>query len=471
MDRRRPALDIAPTGMFVPPTVWSGGNAVWGPGEAPRLAQDSDLLITFGFRCNLACTFCIAEDGMDTLRGISPQTFESWLQRPEMFRGVTRISLSGGEATLEPELVEYVQIARRVPGIQHVRLQTNAMRLADRAYLQRLIDLGVDEFFVSMHGWDEPSTAAITVRKGAFKGIMAGVEAIAASSATLFTNTCMIPDNYQHLVEIVELVAPYKPAQVSMWNQFPRLDTPQRRHLMVRVGALQPHLLRALDRCDELGISAQVKWFPRCLLGKHMDKQNDDQPTTVVEPDFWPNVPQFSCIFSTACVHGHNGCGGLSHPYIDEFGWEEELLPPIPNDRPLERGKPELPLSPADDRRTEVLLRDTGVAELLQAHGWKLDRWTRRFDPNQKERDTLRLLLSRPADGEQRATAWLDLSPDLQAKGAVKSASLVVSHGRVEGGDEAPLRELLLALRQELPKRDPGGLKMPWVAQRPGVGQ
>lgn len=458
MDRRHPRQDIAESGPFIPSTLWSGGAVRWAQGQSPKLAHSENLLITFGFRCNLACTFCLVEDGLDQLRGISLDTFAGWLQTPALFEGVTRVILSGGEATLEPELLQYAQLARQVPSVEHVRIQTNGMRLADRSYLQRLIDVGIDEYFVSVHGWDEPSTARITQRTGAFRTIVAGLEQVAASTATLFTNTCICTDNFEHLVDVVDVVAPFHPAQVSLWTQHPRLDSPERRQMMAPVAAVQPHLMRALDRCDALGQPALVKWFPRCLLGPHAAKHDDSQPTTLVEPEFWPQVPQYSCIYATVCAHGRDGCGGLPHQYIEEFGWEEDVLRPAPLQMATERAKPELPLHAAELAQVQALTAQLGLDALVTAHGWRIADRLRRSDAQSNAPDALRLVLA-TADG---ASTWLELNPSRNAPGLVQTARFSLSHGRVQGGDEGLLRGLLQQLRVELPQRDVGGPGLPW---------
>src|SRR4029077_4373803 len=59
--------------------------------------------------------------------------------------------LSGGEPTLNPRLVEYVRLAKRV-GVSAVEVQTNATRLAERGLARALADAGLDRAMVSLHG-------------------------------------------------------------------------------------------------------------------------------------------------------------------------------------------------------------------------------------------------------------------------------------------------------------------------------
>ena len=444
---------ISTTRPVVPPPAWSGGAVQWAADEAPRLAHSENLLITFGFHCNLACTFCLVEDGLDRLEGITPATFRSWLQWPELFRGVTRIILSGGEATLEPELFDYIAIARQVPGVQHIRIQTNGTRLHDRAYLDSLIAAGVTEFFVSVHGWDEASTAKITQRNGAFRAIVKGLEAVSASSAALLTNTCICTDNYAHLIDIVQLLTPLRPEQMSFWTLHLRVDRPDTRLAMARVGDVQPHLLRAFDLCDAEKLPALVKWFPRCLLQHHHAKHDDSQPTTLVEPTFWPTVPRYSCIYRSACTWGKQGCNGLQHPYIEAFGWEESVLQPVAlaNLAPA-KGDQDLQLDGQELRRWQLTLQGLGIEDLATQAGWQL---TAAVRSGATLRQQLRKL---PQDWD----IYLEFSAPHSGPAFVRTASFAISHGRAPVGAEAALAELLATLRTTVPARDVGGLRLPW---------
>ncbi len=329
------------------------------------------VLVAFGFRCNLACAFCMVEDVLGQRPGTDLATFQAFARDPQHTRGIRRIVLSGGEATLEPELLAYIAVARSIPSVEHVRIQTNATRLGSGPLLADLIAAGVDEFFVSVHGADERTTAAITQRPGTFAAIQAGLAAIAASSAQLYTNTCTVQQNYQQLADIVGLIAPLQPAGMDFWNLWPRVDTPVVRRQMVPVTALQPFLMRALDDCQTHKIAATVKWFPRCLLGRHAACQNDSQPTTLIDREYWEAVPSYACLWAGVCSHAQTGCSGLSHAYIETFGWEHDKLRPERTAR--------VPTSGETDSATAVLPLDAPLlawADALNlAPGAELEGW------------------------------------------------------------------------------------------------
>ena len=300
---------------------------------------------------------------------------------------------------------------------------------------------------------DEEVNARITQRKGAFKAIVGGLEAIAASSASLHTNTCLCTENLHQLRSIVELVAPLAPKSLSFWNMQLRVDRPETRRLMARVGDIAPALSAALDRCEALGLPATVKWVPRCLLGRHGGRQDDDQPTTQIETQFWAAMPQYACLWGNACRYKAQGCHGLQHAYVEDFGWEEDLLRPAPIELAAKapQGPVQLPLTAAQQAELAQLDRKLGLSDLLAAQEWQLVH-------AQRVEDALRLTIQR-ADVQ----AWIELAPILPGRGTfLQTASLQISHSRAQGAAQEALNALLSEIKRTLPARDPGGLRLPW---------
>ena len=294
-----------------------------------HFVSEQNLLVAFGFHCNLACTFCMVEDSLGVEEGVTLEAFRELARDVDATRAVRRVMLSGGEATLEKDLFEYVEVARSIAGVEHVRLQTNATKLASPRFAQRLAEAGVDEFFVSLHGATAETCDRITQVEGSFKAILNGIAQIAASDGRLYTNTCIVTHNYSELPALVELVAPFGPRGMDFWGLWPRLDREDQRALCAPVAEVRPHLVAALEACEARSISPVVKWFPRCLLGSHARYQNDAQPTVLIQQSYWEDQPEFMCLYEGICAFGRdNPCAGLSDAYITRHGWEERVLQP-----------------------------------------------------------------------------------------------------------------------------------------------
>jgi cyclic pyranopterin phosphate synthase len=142
------------------------------------------------------------------------------------------------------------------------------------------------------------------------------------------TNTAIVEPNHTRLRNIVELVADYGPRTMDFWSIWPRIDQDDSRAMFVRVKDVQPHLIEALEACEQRKILSVVKWFPRCLLGRFAGYHDDSQPTVLVEQTYWEQAPSFACIYEGVCSHAPTRCTGLTFPYIRKFGWEEDILQP-----------------------------------------------------------------------------------------------------------------------------------------------
>jgi pyruvate-formate lyase-activating enzyme len=348
---------------------------------------ERSLMVTLAFRCNLACRFCMVEDALGVYEGTSLDAFRAAAGEPGRLDGVERVVLSGGEVTLAPELVDYVRLARSLPGVKHVRLQTNATRLSDRAWLAALLEAGVDELFVSLHAARPETCDAITRRSGSLPSILAGMRAIADSGATLITNTCVVRPNVEELAGIVELASAYRPRSMEFWSYWPRAHDARRDDLLVPVGDALPHLVAALDACIARRVPPVVKWFPRCLLGPYAAYQDDGQPPAILDDRYWDREPDYACIYEGVCEHAGTRCSGLSVPYVERFGWEEERLRPS-RARPAATGpngesllarslvKDEAPRR-ADAARVASWLARFDVAPGAVIEGWTLASATR----------------------------------------------------------------------------------------------
>jgi len=319
---------------------------------APAWPRES-LMVTFAFHCNIACTFCMVEDALNVLPGTSLDDFRRAMEDRSRLEGISRIIFSGGEVTLAKDLAAYAAFARSLPGIRHVRIQTNATRLGDRKALRALMDAGIDEFFVSFHAPDEALYDELAQRRGAFRSILEGLESIAAEGGALSTNTAIVRANHDKLEAIVQRLLPFRPQSMEFWNYWPRGDEDAGRRMAARVGDIAPHLTSALRIAVQNGIPPVVKWFPRCLLGPYARYLDDAQPNALIADEYWSREPAYSCIYEGICADAGGACSGLSHSYVEQHGWEESRLSPRKREAGAER--------PNEGRvETRSLVKDAG---------------------------------------------------------------------------------------------------------------
>ena len=128
-------------------------------------------------RCNLRCTYCMAEE-MEFLPRRDLLTFEEMetLARHLVVRGVRRIRLTGGEPLVRKGVLELVErLARlRTHGLNELTLTTNGTRLPEMA--QDLFDAGVRRINISLDTLRRDRFAELT-RRDEFERVVSGIDA------------------------------------------------------------------------------------------------------------------------------------------------------------------------------------------------------------------------------------------------------------------------------------------------------
>ncbi len=133
----------------------------------------NNLRISVTDRCNLRCTYCMAEDVVFLDRK-ELLTFEEITRFVQIgaSQGIDKIRLTGGEPLLRKDLHVLVKMLCEVPGIKDVGLTTNGIALADHA--QRLYDAGLRRINVSLDTLNPERFQQITRREGLDK-VIAGI--------------------------------------------------------------------------------------------------------------------------------------------------------------------------------------------------------------------------------------------------------------------------------------------------------
>jgi len=292
-----------------------------------------DLTVTVDFHCHSACRFCIVHEGMNYFRGVPFAKYTEAVDDNVASKRYRRVTFTGGEVTMEDSLLAYSEYARDSGSFEHIRLQTNGRLLKERAFVDKLIEVGIDEYFVSVHGHNAELQDFIAQRPGGFDETIAGLENLQAAGQLIMTNTVLTKDNVHALSDLVRTVARFKPARMEFWNYLPMEDYEDTRALIVPMEELAPKLVEALGTARDLGIACAVKYVPQCLLGEFADCMDNAQPDVVIVEDFYEIYPQFACLYEATCEYSET-CLGLHHPYISKHGWEEHQLVPVPRTTP-----------------------------------------------------------------------------------------------------------------------------------------
>lgn len=155
------------------------------------------LRISVTDRCNLRCTYCMPEEGLE------------WIPKPEMLsyeeisdivaqmagQGLERVRITGGEPLIRRDLPRLVEMIAAVPGIEDISLSTNAILLPRHA--EDLRAAGVRRLNVSLDTLRRDRFEEIARRPAKrFDETMEGLEAAESAGFDPIKINCVVMRGY-----------------------------------------------------------------------------------------------------------------------------------------------------------------------------------------------------------------------------------------------------------------------------------
>ena len=167
----------------------------------PTAPYRMDLAVTY--RCNNDCAHCYNARE----RNFPEMTTAQWKQVLDKLwsLGVPHIVFTGGEATLRddlPELIRHAEANGQITG-----LNTNARRLMDMRYVDRLVEAGLDHVQITVESSVPEIHDEMMRAKGAFRQTIAGLNNALRSKLYVMTNTTMLQTNAHTLPATLDFLA------------------------------------------------------------------------------------------------------------------------------------------------------------------------------------------------------------------------------------------------------------------------
>ncbi|MDD3302446.1 MAG: radical SAM protein [Candidatus Gracilibacteria bacterium] len=128
-------------------------------GNAEKIYINEIIRVTY--KCNWKCKFCnVIETNNYGEKDVSKkEVIYKILSLVKKYTKLQRkrliLSFSGGEPTLNKNLLDYIKLAKSI-GVGVVEIQTNGTKLfKDKEYVQKLIDAGLNEIFLAQHSGND----------------------------------------------------------------------------------------------------------------------------------------------------------------------------------------------------------------------------------------------------------------------------------------------------------------------------
>jgi radical SAM protein with 4Fe4S-binding SPASM domain len=167
----------------------------------PSAPYRMDLAITY--RCNNDCSHCYNARPRD----YPELTTQQWCHVLDILWsiGIPHVVFTGGEPTLRedlPELIAHAEHNGQITGIN-----TNGRRLADRRYVDKLVEAGLDHVQITLESADPAIHDGMVNSRGAWKQTVAGIRNVLETPLYVMTNTTMLSTNRHTLADTLGFLA------------------------------------------------------------------------------------------------------------------------------------------------------------------------------------------------------------------------------------------------------------------------
>lgn len=298
------------------------------------------LEISPDYRCNNRCLGCFSVSHEGDAAPNDPMaaamdTREALLSLQQgRAQGIDQLWLGGGEPTLREDLLRIIVAAKKL-GYRTVKLQTNGMRLAHRAYLERLVRGGLSEvnFSLKSHLADEHDR--LTRTPGCHELLLRAIEACRDLGLELTGDVLVYRST---VAELPALVRDYRARGIERFNLWllsaaAQGGEPSVRSEVPRLGEIGARVKQILDEhpdapddfltslhtpaCTLPPGCERARFFPRELdllvlnPGGHAFRLEESP----IEGGFYPE-PCSGCSLRPRC-------GGLRRDYVEQMGLDE----------------------------------------------------------------------------------------------------------------------------------------------------
>ena len=168
--------------------------------STPSAPYRMDLALTY--RCNNNCAHCYNARP----RSHPELTTQQWKSVLDQLWniGIPHIVFTGGEPTLRddlPELIAHAEHNGQITGIN-----TNGRRLSDPAFVQRLVDSGLDHVQITLESHDAAVHDSMVAHPGAWTETVAGIRNVLATRLFVMTNSTLLRSNSPFLAQTLEFL-------------------------------------------------------------------------------------------------------------------------------------------------------------------------------------------------------------------------------------------------------------------------
>jgi pyruvate-formate lyase-activating enzyme len=294
------------------------------PDDAPV-----EAIVRLQVACNQHCFFCNTDSRAENLHE-SPERVYRYLEEN---RHCLYLSFSGGEPTINPQILRYVRYAKEL-GIPRIVIQTNGLMVSYPEFADRIVEAGLTGAFMSFHAPTADVSDRITASPGTWALTVRGIRNLLDRGIEVELNTVINTVNYACLGDHARFIVREFPeiTAISLSYIAPTGFCVVSEQTIPRVRDVQPHLFEALDVLSAAGIHANVPercGIPLCTVRGYERHHEAVQPgpfagTGIVTDDHAKREDCNRCFWNTRCI-------GHWKAVVDLYGWDDfqPVLEPV----------------------------------------------------------------------------------------------------------------------------------------------
>jgi MoaA/NifB/PqqE/SkfB family radical SAM enzyme len=255
----------------------------------PNMPLTSRVDINVGYSCNERCKFCYYIQTIKDREKEKDLTTDECKARIKFIRskGIETLEFTGGEPTIRNDLIELITYAKSL-GFKSISMITNAIRVAQPAYAKSLIDAGVDDFLISIHGHEPGVHDRVTEIPGSFEKAVQAVKNLTQYPVKVRANCVISGINYTGAVETLALYHSLglQTANFILFNPIVEADWKSAPELNVEYSKAAPYIKKALDAYRGKIQKITVRYIPFCLMQGY-EEHVTNMPQIQYDPDEW----------------------------------------------------------------------------------------------------------------------------------------------------------------------------------------
>lgn len=229
-------------------------------------------LLRLDLSCNANCLFCNVPRENGPERKLALAEIKSMIRKLKQDNPILKLSISGGEPTLRPDIAEIIAYAKR-QGTDILEIQTNAIVLSEMEKVAALKAAGLDKAFVALHSHQASIHDGLVGRQGSHRKTVAGIRNLIANGVEVNVNPVITSYNYRDFPAFISFVAQELPEvkSISLSVVQPRGRVRSALGLLPGYKKISPFIEQGLDRADALGICVNNPYcgLPLCVGGWH----------------------------------------------------------------------------------------------------------------------------------------------------------------------------------------------------------